>query len=524
MGITKSLRASVAGLVLVDQARQRRGWTKTSTARWWQDAHTSRATLRRFWQGERIQQDIFIALCQAVGLNQWEQIADLEASSANEPLPEQKELSQNTLYDLDEAPNVEGFYGRSQELSRLTTWITFDRCKFLTILGMGGIGKTALALSLIDQLGRNGATPAPFEYILWRSLQTAPALLQLLDSLLHTFSIEQINSIADDVQRGTLQVLQHLRKHRCLLVLDGLEAILDQGNTYRPGYEEYGTFLQQLNCTNHQSCVLVTSREKTPELIHEGKNTRCLTLRGLPATDALDLLKSQSFKGQELGLQALIKLYGGNPLALKVAVPLIRDLFGGNVLVYLNQNTVVMGSHLRAILKQQLDRLSTFERAIIYWLTIWQEPIILGRLQSHLLYTSDPAITLESLASLEARSLLEKLFNQTEPLFTLQPFVMKAVRDELIEQASRELHQAIQTNDINQFQVIRTHCLLRPGTDNIAGDLILTQLRDNLVASVGGGLSRSLDRLLLLFQDLSPVTVGYAAHNLAALLRILMPI
>lgn len=518
MGITKSLRASVAGLALVDQARQRRGWTKTSTARWWQDAHTSRATLRRFWQGERIQQDIFIALCQAVGLNQWEQIADLESSSTSESSVEQKELSQSTFYDLDEAPNIEGFYGRSQELSLLKTWITFDRCKFLTILGMSGVGKTALALSLIDQLGSNGAISPPFEHIFWRSLQSAPSLLQLLDSLLYAFSIEQTNSVADDVNRGTIQVLQHLRKHRCLLVLDGLETILDQGKTYRSGYEEYGTFLQRLNRTSHQSCILVTSREKPPELIYEDKNTRCLTVRGLPANNALDLLKSQSLKGQELGLQALIKLYGGNPLALKVAVPLIRDLFGGNVLAYLNQNTVVMGSRLRAMLKQQLDRLSTLERAILYWLTIWQEPISLSRLQSHLLYTSDPAMTLESLANLEERSLLEKLFNQTEPLFTLQPFVMKAVRDELIEQASQELHQAIQTNDINQFQVIRTHCLLRPGTDNIAGDLILTQLRDNLIALVGVDLSRSLNRLLPLFQDLPPFTVGYAAHNLAALL------
>ncbi|MBD3559453.1 hypothetical protein H6S82_11350, partial [Planktothrix sp. FACHB-1355] len=49
--MSNSLSASTEGLAIVDKARQRRGWTKTSTARWWQDAHTSRATLRRFWQG-----------------------------------------------------------------------------------------------------------------------------------------------------------------------------------------------------------------------------------------------------------------------------------------------------------------------------------------------------------------------------------------------------------------------------------------------------------------------------------------
>jgi hypothetical protein len=81
---------------MVDQVRQRRGWTKTSTARWWQEAHTSRATLRRFWQGERIQHDIFIALCQAVGLSQWEQIAALESPSLEEATEQTR--SPSTLY------------------------------------------------------------------------------------------------------------------------------------------------------------------------------------------------------------------------------------------------------------------------------------------------------------------------------------------------------------------------------------------------------------------------------------------
>jgi len=52
--MSNSLKASTTGLTIVDKARKRLGWTKTSTARWWQDAHTSRATLRRFWQGDRL--------------------------------------------------------------------------------------------------------------------------------------------------------------------------------------------------------------------------------------------------------------------------------------------------------------------------------------------------------------------------------------------------------------------------------------------------------------------------------------
>src|SRR6476469_4144951 len=153
--MAKSLRASNEGLAIVDRARQRRGWTKTSTARWWQDANTSRATLRRFWQGDRIQQDIFIALCQAVGVSDWKAIAEpLELSSSSPYLSPHPAgtLSANTPHlDLDEAPNVELFYGRQPELQQLEQWIVTDRCEIVAIAGLGGIGKTALALALTER-------------------------------------------------------------------------------------------------------------------------------------------------------------------------------------------------------------------------------------------------------------------------------------------------------------------------------------------------------------------------------------
>jgi WD40 repeat protein len=71
-----TLSASVKGLEIVDRARRRKGWNKTVEA--WQDfAKVSKSTLDRFWMRKSIKHENFIAICSAVGIDDWEQIIDL---------------------------------------------------------------------------------------------------------------------------------------------------------------------------------------------------------------------------------------------------------------------------------------------------------------------------------------------------------------------------------------------------------------------------------------------------------------
>ena len=71
-----TLSASVKGLEIVDRARRRKGWNKTVAA--WQDfAKVSKSTLDRFWMRKPITHENFIAICSAVGIEDWEQIVDL---------------------------------------------------------------------------------------------------------------------------------------------------------------------------------------------------------------------------------------------------------------------------------------------------------------------------------------------------------------------------------------------------------------------------------------------------------------
>jgi hypothetical protein len=72
MAIT--LKATKEGLAKVDLARKTKRWRADAVA-WVDAAQTSQATLRRFRQGKNIQEDVFKAICQAVGVN-WEEVVD----------------------------------------------------------------------------------------------------------------------------------------------------------------------------------------------------------------------------------------------------------------------------------------------------------------------------------------------------------------------------------------------------------------------------------------------------------------
>jgi hypothetical protein len=69
------INASHCGLKKVDQARKRKGWSKNAEA-WYGIAFTSESTLKRFWRQKRISVDSFINICAAVGIEDWQSIAD----------------------------------------------------------------------------------------------------------------------------------------------------------------------------------------------------------------------------------------------------------------------------------------------------------------------------------------------------------------------------------------------------------------------------------------------------------------
>ena len=84
--------------------------------------------------------------------------------------------------DWGEAIDVSIFHGRTQELAQAKQWILQERCRLVVLLGLAGVGKTALSVKLAEQIQDK------FEYVIWRSLSLAPPLEVFLNKLIQTLS------------------------------------------------------------------------------------------------------------------------------------------------------------------------------------------------------------------------------------------------------------------------------------------------------------------------------------------------
>src|SRR5439155_9636628 len=217
-----------------------------------------------------------------------------------------------------------------------------------------------------------------------------------------------------------------------------LEVLLEAGEVrghLRPGFEAYGHLLRQVAQTGHQSCLLLTSREKPAELrALEGRKTpvRSLRLLGLEATACEQLLAEHELLGSPQERARLVERYEGNPLALNIVAETITDLFGGAIGPFLAQDTLVFGS-ISDLLDEQVARLSPLEQTILSWLAIAREPLTLQDLDSLLMARLSPVQVLEAVDGLRRRSLIER--GQRPGSFTLHSVVLEYVTTHLVAQA-----------------------------------------------------------------------------------------
>ncbi len=484
-----------------------------------EDVGLALATVSKFLTGRPVDRATFVELCEKLSLDyaaivDRSEILDDEDQETEEPVERELDRTPHPAQkrmDWGEAIDVSLFFGRTEELIVLKRWILEERCRLVALVGMGGIGKTALSIQLAEQMQDE------FDCVIWRSLRNAPSVQDFLADLISCLS-NQPTALPRNIDGQVAQVMQYLRSSRCLLVLDNLESILgsgDRAGDYREGYEGYGQFLACIGETRHQSCLVLTSREKPRELsIQEGKSLpiRSFRLTGVGQEEGQAIIQEKGFLvSPDEGL-ILVEQYAGNPLALKIVATTIQELFDGNTAQFLKQDVTIFGA-IDDLLDQQFNRLSELERQIMYWLAIQREAMTFSDLQTDLVPPVSMRGLLEALESLQSRSLIEKRAAH----FTQQPVVMEYVTDRLVDQICEE----IISGNIKLFD---SHALMKAQTKDYLRkaqiSLILKPIADQLVSRLGGRERAKLHlRQLLSSLQMRPAQQpGYAAGNILNLL------
>jgi len=193
------------------------------------------------------------------------------------------------------------FFGRERELSELTNSLMDTDCRILTITGIGGVGKTTLALKLSERLQsrfKNGVCFVPLAD-LEHSGQVAPAI---------------ISKLGFRITHGDMARLlpDSLRNKNILLVLDNFEHLISAA-----------FLLEKIGLAAENVKLLVTSRAR---LNVAGETVYELSGMHIPVEESQEVLLSS----------APVRLFLANPEVdgrldledLKVVVKICREVDG----------------------------------------------------------------------------------------------------------------------------------------------------------------------------------------------------
>lgn len=250
------------------------------------------------------------------------------------------------------------FIGRHKEIGELKAKLNKRNVHILSIIGDGGIGKTAIAIKLLYDLLDD--EKCKFDLILWASLKTNELnnyeFKEIQDSISDTSAMyKKLNEFVggSDITNIKEYLISLAEEFNMLLVLDNLETI-NTGDVkdFLDDFTEYGK-------------VLITSRIGLGEMEHRYR------LGGLCKEDALEymntLLELYGFEGmfsdEEKYNIAANELYS-NPLAIKWFV---RSLYNGQSVDDIINNKEKLATFC---MSNVYDKLSTKAQSVLEILLI----------------------------------------------------------------------------------------------------------------------------------------------------------
>lgn len=272
-------------------------------------------------------------------------------------------------------PALRHFVGRQQELAWMRQCIGRERCRLFAVLGLPGVGKSALAAAFVQDICADGSqSRLGFQQISWQSLSQSPSCLAVVQGWLEQLQPGKCRTRSSNFDCLVSRLFPILNEQPCLLVLDGVE---DDAFASPADADAFDQLFQLFYRRAHRSCLLLTSRTRLPSLTHlaeRDKTFRCLQLEGLAKATIADLLAEYELDATAAELQQLWRQGAGNPLLIAQTAGLIHDLFDGDVAAFLQEKLSFLGD-VGIHFKDCLNRLGQHEIRLLHILTDASTPL-----------------------------------------------------------------------------------------------------------------------------------------------------
>ena len=130
-----------------------------------------------------------------------------------------KNAAEKRPHHLPSTPNA--FIGREEELAQINQYITDSEKRLLTVVGLGGIGKTRLTLEAAHRVAAQYSGPF-IDGLFWVSLLGIQSTNELITAVANAVGVDFSGS-------GNIkfQIIHWLREKELLLILDNIEHLID---------------------------------------------------------------------------------------------------------------------------------------------------------------------------------------------------------------------------------------------------------------------------------------------------------